>query len=193
MLLGCPGSLWSDDVISFRCGRLDTQLSQFNGLICLGKRQTEEQMKWDCEDEGICWLSVCVNGTLDFPFPISALMICLRLLPWRSALLPYPSLITWERHAPQVHLMAPLFPRFLLKCIILIAYSHLWPMLKGQVNNTLIVVHHVIKHNFVSFQPSWGSNFYVECFVFIVLNRKKRKEMRLCWSEYYYLNELKGS
>lgn len=95
-------------------------------LICLGKRQTEEQMKWDNEDEGICWLNICVNGTLDFSFPISAVMICLRLLPWRSALLPYLSLITWKQHAPQVHLMALLFPRFLLKFIILIVYPHLW-------------------------------------------------------------------
>lgn len=55
-----------------------------------GKGQTVEQMKWDYEDEdeGICWLNICVNGSLDFSFPISALMICLRLLPWRWALLP---------------------------------------------------------------------------------------------------------
>lgn len=49
-------------------------------------------------------------------------------------------------------------------------------MLKDQVNNTLIVAHRVIKHNFVSFQPNAGSNFFFECFVFIVLNRKKRNK-----------------
>lgn len=27
-----------------------------------------EQMKWDYEDEGIGWLNICVNGTLDFGF-----------------------------------------------------------------------------------------------------------------------------
>lgn len=86
-----------------------------------------EKTEWGTDGMGLWrWRNmlaqyVCVNGTLGFTFPISPLMICLRLLPWRSALLPYPSLITWEQHAPQVHLMAPLFPHFLLKFIILIA------------------------------------------------------------------------
>lgn len=55
-----------------------------------GKGQCMAQMKRDseAEDEGICRLNICVNGTLDFTFPISALMICLRLLPRRSALPP---------------------------------------------------------------------------------------------------------
>ena len=44
-------------------------------------------MDWHYEDEddddGMCWLSISVNGTLDFSFPISVLMICLRHLPSR--------------------------------------------------------------------------------------------------------------
>lgn len=91
VLLVGPGSLRSDGV-SFPAdvGDWRPNFHSSTDWYAWGKGWTVEQMKWDYEDEGICWLYICVNGTLDFSFPISALMICLRLLPWRSAPLPYP-------------------------------------------------------------------------------------------------------
>lgn len=108
VLLVGPGSLWSDGV-SFPAdvGDWRPNFHSSTDWYAWGKGWSVGPMKWDYEDEGICWLYICVNGTLDFSFPISALMICLRLLPWRSAPLPYPLLITWEQHALQVPLMAP--------------------------------------------------------------------------------------
>lgn len=44
------------------------------------KDRPGKQMKWDYEDEGTCWLNICVNGTLDFSFPISAMMTCFKTL-----------------------------------------------------------------------------------------------------------------
>lgn len=140
-----PGSLRSDGV-SFpaQVGDWRPNFHSSTGWYAWGKGQSVEQMKWDYEDEGICWLNICVNGTLDFSFPISALMICLRLLPWRSAPLPHPSLITWEQHALQVHLMVPHYPLFTLKCMSLIAYPHLWPVSTGLLRSILIAAHHMI-------------------------------------------------
>lgn len=140
-----PGSPRSDGV-SFpaQVGDWRPNFHSSTGWYAWGKGQSVEQMKWDYEDEGICWLNICVNGTLDFSFPISALMICLRLLPWRSAPLPHPSLITWEQHALQVHLMVPHYPLFTPKCMSLIAYPHLWPVSTGLLCSILIAAHHMM-------------------------------------------------
>lgn len=91
VLLVGPGSPRSDGV-SFPAyvGDWRPNFHSPTDWYAWGKGESGEQMKWDYEDEdeGICWLNICVNGTLDFSFPISALMICLRLLPSSSALLP---------------------------------------------------------------------------------------------------------
>lgn len=76
--------------------------------VLRGKVRSAERMKWDYEDEGTRRLNMCVNGTLDFSFPISALMICLRLLPWRSARLLHASLITrWQQQLPVHVVLSP--------------------------------------------------------------------------------------
>ena len=73
-----------------RC-RVEAQFSQLNRLICSGEKDGVWS-RWNGtmkmrESVG----SVCVlMGHLISVFPISALMICLRLFPWRSALLLMP-------------------------------------------------------------------------------------------------------
>ena len=51
-------------------GDLSPNFHSWTDWYAWGKGQTVEQMKWECEDEEMCWLNIWVNGTLDFSFPI---------------------------------------------------------------------------------------------------------------------------
>lgn len=190
VLLVRPGSLRSDGV-SFPASVGDWRPNFHSSIdwCAWGKGQTVEQMKWDYEDEGICWLNICVNGTLDFSFPISALMICLRLLPWRSALLPYPSLITWEQHAFQVHFMVPHF--YPLNTEIY-KFDFITPLLADVNRPPRQYINCSPPHDMsnmtvslFSLMLAWTCLLSVYTAVFTVLNRTKKKK-RLHWIEYLF-------